>query len=80
MSLLTMEDKVILITGSSAGIGEAIALKFAELGCRVVIHGTNENRIEQVATRCEKLSPKQYKVSGTYRWFISRLTGGSATN
>ncbi|MCA9928635.1 MAG: SDR family NAD(P)-dependent oxidoreductase, partial [Anaerolineales bacterium] len=31
-------DKVVLITGSSRGIGRAAAQQFAEKGARVVIH------------------------------------------
>lgn len=57
-----MEDKVVLITGSSAGIGEATAYSFAKLGCKIVIHGTNELRVKQVAQKCEEISPNKYKV------------------
>lgn len=57
-----MDDKVVLITGSSSGIGEATALRFADLGCKVVIHGRNEERLKQVADKCETRSPKGYKV------------------
>lgn len=33
-----MKDKVILITGSSQGIGRAIALKFASLGAKIAVN------------------------------------------
>lgn len=58
-----MEDKVVLVTGSSAGIGEATVISFAKLGCKVVVHGTNESRVKQVAIKCSEVSPKHYKVS-----------------
>lgn len=48
---------MVLITGSSSGIGRAIALSFARLGCRVVIHGTNKYNIDQVASECSIASP-----------------------
>lgn len=40
-----MKDKVVLITGSSQGIGRAIALKFASLGAKIAlndVHGQEE--------------------------------------
>lgn len=59
----TMENKVVLVTGSSSGIGEATVLSFAKLGCRVIVHGTNESRVKQVAEKCRELSPGHYDVS-----------------
>jgi len=39
-----------LVTGSSSGIGEAIARMLAQEGCAVVVHGRNRERAEKVAT------------------------------
>lgn len=60
---LIMDDKVVLVTGSSSGIGEATAKRFAKLGCRVVIHGTDTERLKQVSERCTEVSPKGLKAS-----------------
>lgn len=35
---MVLEDKVILVTGSSKGIGKAVAMRFAENGAKVVIN------------------------------------------
>jgi NAD(P)-dependent dehydrogenase (short-subunit alcohol dehydrogenase family) len=41
MSLFSLEGKVVVITGSTKGIGLAIANRMAEQGARVVISSRN---------------------------------------
>jgi len=41
---MRLQDKVILITGSTTGIGEAIARRFVAEGARVLIHGRDKAR------------------------------------
>jgi 3-oxoacyl-[acyl-carrier protein] reductase len=48
---MRLKDKVALVTGSSKGIGEAIALKFAQEGANVVINGMNRSDLEAVEHR-----------------------------
>lgn len=47
-----LKGKTALITGGSGGIGIAIAKKFINCGCNVIIAGTNESKLEQ---RCKEL-------------------------
>ncbi|CAG2100198.1 unnamed protein product [Medioppia subpectinata] len=54
--------KVVLVTGSSSGIGEGIVKLFAILGANVVVTGRNETEIQRVAKEVLELSPKKLKV------------------
>ncbi|XP_050561934.1 3-oxoacyl-[acyl-carrier-protein] reductase FabG-like [Spodoptera frugiperda] len=47
-------DKVVLVTGASAGIGESTALLFAKLGAKLSLVGRNEANLRAVAAECEK--------------------------
>src|SRR5580692_7631156 len=46
---LKLKGRRALVTGSSSGIGEAIARMLAEEGCAVVVHGRNRERAQKVA-------------------------------
>ena len=47
---MKLHNRVALVTGSSRGIGEAIARKLADHGARVILHAVeNAERVEQVA-------------------------------
>jgi NAD(P)-dependent dehydrogenase (short-subunit alcohol dehydrogenase family) len=54
--------KVVLVTGSSSGIGEGTVKLYSILGAKVVVTGRNETRIKAVAEECHKLSPHGLKV------------------
>ncbi len=43
----SLQDKTILITGASSGIGKAIAIECSKMGAKVVITGRNENRLKE---------------------------------
>jgi 3-oxoacyl-[acyl-carrier protein] reductase len=51
------KDKVILITGSSRGIGKAVALKFASLGARIALNDiqSQEENLKQTKEEIEKM-------------------------
>lgn len=47
---LQLQSKRALVTGSSSGIGKAIALTLAGEGAKVIVHGRDEQRARQVKT------------------------------
>jgi|WetSurMetagenome_2_1015567.scaffolds.fasta_scaffold93449_2 NAD(P)-dependent dehydrogenase (short-subunit alcohol dehydrogenase family) len=51
--------KVALITGGSGGIGFAIAKKFIDCGCKVIIAGTNE---EKLRNKCDELGKFSFPI------------------
>ncbi|KAJ0175883.1 hypothetical protein K1T71_009042 [Dendrolimus kikuchii] len=49
---INFNNKVVLVTGASAGIGEAIAILFAKYGAKLSLVGRNEENLNKVAARC----------------------------
>ena len=43
-----LDERVILITGASDGIGKALAIACARLGAHVILHGRNTTKLEAV--------------------------------
>ena len=53
------QDKVVWITGSSSGIGEATAYEFAKEGAKLILTALEADLLQQVCKKCEELgSPK----------------------
>ena len=45
-------NKVVWITGASAGIGEEMAVAFARSGSKLVLSARNSEQLERVEKRC----------------------------
>lgn len=60
-----LEGKRALITGSSAGLGEGIALRLAEEGAAVCLHGRNEQRLAAARERVAAAGGPVHAVTGS---------------
>lgn len=49
----TLENKTILVTGASSGIGKATAIECSRMGAKVVVTGRNEERLNQTLAELE---------------------------
>ena len=50
-----LADRIILITGSSDGIGKALALEAAALGAQVILHGRSVSKLERIYDAIEEI-------------------------
>ena len=53
----SLENKTILVTGASSGIGRAIAIECSKMGASIIITGRNEERLKETHTQMEGNKP-----------------------
>jgi NAD(P)-dependent dehydrogenase (short-subunit alcohol dehydrogenase family) len=58
---MKLKDKVVVVTGSTRGIGRAIALSCVQQGARVIISSRKESAVKET---CETFQKENFKVSG----------------
>jgi len=51
--LSILQDKNVLITGATGGLGECIAFEFAKHGCNLFLTGTNDKKLEQLLSKID---------------------------
>ncbi len=59
-----LENKTAIITGAARGIGEAIAIKFAEQGCNIAFTYISESSVEKANVLVDKLTALGVKAVG----------------
>lgn len=58
----SLENKIILVTGASSGIGRATAIECSKLGATVIITARNEERLKQVLSELDTSVGQQHKL------------------
>ena len=60
---MTLKDKIVLVTGSSSGIGQAAAIAFAREGANVIVHyNTSKDGADVTANEISKLGATAFIV------------------
>lgn len=60
---MRLKDKTALVTGSSKGIGEAIAIKYTEEGASVIINGTNIEDLKNVEEKVKRIGGRVLAIA-----------------
>lgn len=58
----SLEEKTILITGASSGIGKATAIECAKLGARIIITGRNKERLSETLSIVSEFSENSLSI------------------
>lgn len=66
-----LQDKVVVVTGGGTGLGRSMALRFSELGARVVLTSRKRDHLDPVAAEIEKRGGEALAVTCDVRDFPS---------
>ncbi|MCA1833563.1 MAG: SDR family NAD(P)-dependent oxidoreductase [Actinomycetota bacterium] len=61
----TLKDKVVVVTGASRGLGESMAIGFAEQGANLTLAARTEPDLEKVAAACREAGAGDVRVAQT---------------
>lgn len=61
--MMSIQDQIVLITGASSGIGEAIARVFAAAGAKLILVARRQERLEQLADELHKFTSAVHLLS-----------------
>ena len=59
-----LENKWALITGSSRGIGQQIAIGLAQLKCNIIVHGREVNNVSETRNKLSQYDVQTFAVEG----------------
>jgi NADP-dependent 3-hydroxy acid dehydrogenase YdfG len=74
---LRIKNKLVLVTGSTLGIGKAIAAKLLQEGALVIINGRSQERVDAVIHELQPIGKIYGVAADTARYNVIELTGAS---
>lgn len=60
--MATLNNKNILITGASDGIGKTLAITYAKYGANVILHGRNQAKLQAVADEIYSITQQKVPI------------------
>ena len=60
---MNLENKKILITGATGGIGNSLVEKFNNLGSQIIATGTNEEKLSNLKKKYQKIIVEKFKLN-----------------
>lgn len=64
----SLQDKVVVITGASSGVGRAMAIELSKKGARLVLAARREEALQEVVAECEALGGTAIAVPTDVRY------------
>lgn len=58
-----LKGKIVWITGASSGIGEHLAYRLAQYGCKLVLSARRKDELERVKAQCMNLASNTYPLT-----------------
>ena len=62
--MINMQGRNALITGSSRGVGQQIAIGLAQKGCNVIVHSRTKNGCARTIQMLKEYSVSVYSIFG----------------
>ncbi|KAI6181812.1 hypothetical protein M3Y98_00869300 [Aphelenchoides besseyi] len=60
------ENKVVIVTGSSSGIGQAAAYRLAEEGAKITIHGRNPDGMKETTDKLKEIGVSEDRIQQVF--------------
>ena len=64
---MRLKDRIILVTGSTTGIGEHMARRFVAEGAKVILHGRNAERGAALVRNWARITPRFVRATSGIR-------------
>ena len=59
---MKLENKKVLITGATGGIGNSLVEKFLNYGANIIASGTNENKLNNLKNKFPKIQIERFML------------------